>query len=351
MDISSVTLSPTRTMKARVTMQDVADLVGVSRQTVSAVINGKPGITEPTRYRVLTAIDQLGYRPDLTARSLRTKRTHTIALMLTDVSSPVAGRMAVAAESLAYEMGYNLVLYNTCDDVERERFYVNSILQRSVDGVLYISARDESSVAALLQEAGTAVVVIDRTPSDYSGPSVLLDNYEAGRLAGEHLVSLGHRHIAHIGGPCFVHISDERLRGLQLTLADCDPSAQLCLVRAADWRVESGYSAMKSLLESGSAFTAVSAAGDLLAIGAMRALRDAGRRIPEQVSVIGLDDIDIAPYLEPPLTTVSQFITGMAETGMRMLLDIVRGERPEQVHVVVPPKIVVRGSTQAVGNG
>jgi LacI family transcriptional regulator len=331
-------------------MQDVADLVGVSRQTVSAVINGKPGITEPTKERVLAAIAELGYRPDLTARSLRTRRTHTIALMLTDVSSPVAGRMAVAAESHAYQMHYNLVLYNTCDDVQRERFYMNSILQRSVDGVLYISARDESSVPALLQEAGIPVVVIDRTPLSYSGPCVVLDNFEAGRTAGEHLVSLGHRRIAHVGGPSFVHISDERLAGLQSALQPLGDLVELALVRSANWRIESGHSAMTSLLGRGSAFTAVFAAGDLLAIGAMRALREAGKCIPDQVSVIGLDDIDIAPYLEPPLTTVSQSIATMAETGMRMLLDIVHGESPPQTQIILPPQIAVRGSTQALSS-
>lgn len=335
-------------MSQRVTMQDVADLADVSVQTVSAVINGKPGISEATQERVRAAVAHLGYRPDLTARSLRTKRTQTIALMLTDVSSPVVARMAVTAESIAYRMQYNLVLYNTCDDVQRERFYVNSIVQRWLDGVLYISAQDQSTVPALLEEVGIPVVVIDRTPRDYSGPSVVLDNVEAGRIAGEHLLSLGHRRIAHVGGPRFVHISGERLQGLQNAVRSRSGTVELSVVQAQDWRMGSGYLATKRLLDRQSEFTALFAAGDLLAIGVMRALREHGLRVPDDVSVVGLDDIEMGRYLAPPLTTVRQSIAEMAETGMRILLDIINGDPPEQSRVVMSPQIIVRESTRAL---
>ena len=170
-------------------------------------------------------------------------------------------------------------------------------------------------------------------------------------MAGEHLVSLGHRRIAHVGGPPFVHISEERLQGLQSAVQARSGVVHLSLVQAADWRIESGYLATKHLLSRGSEFTALFAAGDLLAIGAMRALREAGMRVPEHVSVIGLDDIEIAPYLEPPLTTVSQSIKMMAETGMRILLDIVSGVPPQQTQVIVPPQIVIRESTRALDIG
>jgi DNA-binding LacI/PurR family transcriptional regulator len=269
--------------------------------------------------------------------------------MLTDVSSPVVAQMAVTAESIAYRKRYNLVLYNTRDDVQRERFYVNSVVQRWLDGVLYISAQDESTIPALLEEVGIPVVVIDRTPRDYSGPSVVLDNVEAGRIAGEHLLSLGHHRIAHVGGPSFVHMSEERLEGLQDAMQSLSGKAELSVVQAQDWRMESGYSAAKRLLNRDSEFTALFAAGDLLAIGAMRALREHGLRVPDDVSVVGLDDIEIGRYLAPPLTTVRQSIAEMAETGMRILLDIISGDPPEQSRVVMSPQIIVRESTRALG--
>jgi LacI family transcriptional regulator len=329
-------------------MQDVADLAKVSVQTVSCVTNRKPGITEETQARVMAAIDALGYRPDLTARGLRTGQTMTIALMLSDVSSPVASRMAIAAESRAFAENYNLVLYNTCDDIRREQFYIDSILQRSVDGVLYVAARDESTTPAVLREAGIPVVAIDRVPAGHSGPCVVLDNVNAGRLAATHLLELGHTKIAHIGGPVYVQISKERLTGFRAALELSNRQVELTVEPAADWRIESGYIAAQRLLARQDGFTALFAAGDLLAIGAMRALREAGLRVPEDVSLIGLDDIDLGAYLSPPLTTISQSIARIAEAGMGLVLSIIQGKEVDQGTVVIEPYLVERSSTAAI---
>ena len=287
---------------------------------------------------------------DLTARSLRTGRTHTVALIVTDVSSPVFGKMASAAEERVYAEHYNLVLYNTHDDLERERFYIDSILQRSVDGVMFVSVRDESTVLDRLQAAGIPVVVVDRVPHNYHGPAVVLDNPRAGRLGAEHLVSLGHSQFAHIGGPGQVHIARERLEGFRSVLS-LHELTHLEIEQADNWHVESGYTAMERLLQRGASFTAVFCAGDLLAIGATRALAEAGRRIPEDVSVMGIDDIDLAAYLSPPLTTVSQPIAQMATMGVELLLCLLSGGEPEQPRIVVEPRLVCRQSTAPPGQG
>jgi len=343
---------PSRPARRRrgATMQDVADLSKVSKQTVSAVINGKPGITEETRVRVLAAIEQINYRMDLTARSLRTGRTHTVALLVTDISSPVLGTMASAAEERLYAQNYNLVLYNTHDDLERERFYVDSILQRSVDGVLFVSAWDESTALDKLQAAGIPIVVVDRVPQNYGGPAVVLDNILAGKLAASHLLALGHRRLAHIGGPAEVHIARERLNGFRAVLAehgiDC-----LAIERADDWHVESGCAAMQRLLARDAGFTAVLCAGDMLAIGAMHTLRVAGCAIPADVSVMGIDDIELAAYLWPPLTTISQSIGQMAVLGVDMLLAQMAGTLPEPPRVQITPELVVRESTAPCRRG
>jgi len=326
------------------TMQDVADLIHVSKQTVSAVINNKPGITDETRARVLAAIQQVSYRMDLTARSLRTGRTHTVALIVADVSSPVFGKMASAAEERVYAEHYNLVLYNTHDDLARERFYIDSIVQRSVDGVIFVSARDESNALEKLEAAGIPVVVVDRVPQNYQGPAVVLDNPYAGQLAGEHLVCLGHTCCAHIGGPGQVHIARERLEGFRGVLA-AHGLTDVEVEQADDWHPESGYTAMARILARGAVMTAVFCAGDLLAMGAMRALQDAGRRIPEDVSVIGIDDIEYAAFLAPPLTTVSQSIAQMATQGVELLLDLLAGKELESSRIVIEPKLIVRRST------
>ena len=233
-----------------VTMQDVADLVNVSKQTVSAVINNKPGITEATRERVLAAIEQLGYRLDHTAQSLRTGRTRTIALFITDVSSPVASKMASVAEDCAYAAQYTLVLYNTRDDVKREASYIDSAIQRSVDGALFVATRDDTTALDSLQAAGLPVVVLDRVPNSYTGPAVHLDNKRAGAVAAEHLVSLGHTRIAHVAGPESVHISADRMGGFceRLRAQGLDVATP-CIERAEGWSIECGYEAMRRLLE------------------------------------------------------------------------------------------------------
>jgi DNA-binding LacI/PurR family transcriptional regulator len=326
------------------TMQDVAELVHVSRQTVSAVINNKPGITEETRARVRAAIAQVNYRMDLTARSLRTGLTNTVALIVTDISNPFAGKMASIAEERVYAEHYNLVLYNTHDDLDREQFYVDSILQRSVDGVMFVSARDESTALNKLEAAGIPVVVVDRVPHNYHGPAVVLDNLAAGNLGMQHLLGLGHTQIAHISGPGQVHIARERLAGARAAIASCG-QGDLAVQEADGWHLRSGYDSALRLLRADEKFTAVYCGGDLLAIGAQRALREAGLRIPEDVSLMGIDNIDLAAYLSPPLTTVIQSIDKMATLGVELLFDLLAGKGQAQHRIIVAPELIVREST------
>jgi LacI family transcriptional regulator len=337
--------SATRERPRSVTMQDVAEHLDVSKQTVSAVINNKPGIPEATRERVLAAIEELGYRPDYTARSLRTGRTRTIALFVTDISNPVFSKLASVAEDFAYVAHYTLALYNTRDDPLREQSYVDSAIQRSVDGALFVATRDDTVAVEILEAAGLPVVVMDRVPLTYAGPSVSLDNVLAGQLAARHLLSLGHTRLAHIAGPASMHISEERLLGFRSALEDERLPGPVLVERASGWQVECGYAAMQRLLHRAADFTAVLAAGDLLAIGAGRALREAGKQIPEDVSIIGIDDIDLAAFTHPPLTTISQGLAEMATRAARMLLDLLAGQEPEERRVKIVPQLVVRNST------
>ncbi len=334
------------TRRRAATMQDVADMLHVSKQTVSAVINNKPGITAETRTRVLDAIAQINYRMDLRARSLRTGRSYTMALVITDVASPMFSKMAIAAEERLYAEHYSLVLYNTHDDLERERFCIDSILQRSVDGVMFVSASDESTSLEMLEAAGIPSVVIDRVPKSYVGAAVVLDNHAAGRIAAAHLTDLGHKQLAYIGGPANVHIARERLDGFRAGAATAGVMlADQAIHHAENWHVNSGYGAMLALLKRKHDFSAVFCAGDLLAIGAMHALAEQGVNIPADISVMGLDDIDLAAYFTPPLTTISQSITSMATLGVELLLDELAGRPRASNRIVIEPTLVARAST------
>lgn len=331
-------------------MRDVAALAHVSVQTVSAVINGKPGITSETTSRVLEAIQQLGYRPDYTARSLRRGRTRTIALFVSDVYNSVLGRMASAAEDYARSAGYNLVLYNTHDDAQREMAYINTVAQRSVDGALFVAAMEPHRGREILEAAGIPSVTIDRIPEDYDGPYVALDNIQAGRMAAEHLLGLGHSHLAHIAAPFGLRLARERQQGFVEAIQATNPRADVEVETVSGWGCRPGYEAMQRLLTRGARPTAVFAATDHSAIGAMHAIHEAGMRIPDDISVVGLDNIEEAAYSNPPLTTIRQFLARMATLGMQMLLDILEGKELTQERIIIQPVLIVRGSTAPPGN-
>jgi DNA-binding LacI/PurR family transcriptional regulator len=329
-------------------MLDVANTVGVSKQTVSAVINGKPGITDATKKRVLVACEQLGYHLDLVARSLATGRTGNIALIVSDTSTPFIGKLAVAIEDLARQSGYSLMVFNTHDIVDREVNYFKAAIERGIDGGVFISATDECSGLEILQEAGIPYVATDRIPYPYDGPAVTLDNVKVGRLAAEHLLSLGHTQLAHISGPNWVRMSRERLEGFKQVLTENRILTEMRIELAETWDYSAGYKAMQCLMNGDNKPTAVFAAADMLAIGAMRAVQEAGCRVPEDISVVGVDDIDIAAFQNPSLTTIRQSIAELAELSFKLLLGILEGNVPDQTQIVMQPILVIRESTTAV---
>ncbi len=330
------------------TMRDVARLAGVSVQTVSCVINGKPGITEETRARVQAAIEQLGYRPYSVARSLRTRQTRTIALVVSDIANPSFATMASAAEDYAHRFGYSLSLYNTHDDIEREAQYIRMATERWVDGVLFVSVKDYMNSLEALQAAGIPSVAIDRIPEHYTGPSVTLDNIKAGRIAAEHLLDLGHTCIAHISGPLELRLARERMLGFRQAIEERGITPGPCVTGEGNWECEAGYYAMQRLLDHTPRPTAVFAANDRMAIGAMRAIYEAGLSVPDDISIVGLDDIEVAAFQNPPLTTVRQSFAQLATLGVQLLLDIIAGKQPAQPKIVIEPTLIVRRSTAAL---
>jgi DNA-binding LacI/PurR family transcriptional regulator len=327
-------------------MKDVARIAGVSIQTVSATINHKPGITDATRQKVNSAIEQLGYRPYTIARSLRTRQTHSIALVVSDIANPFYGLVASAIEDFAHNAGYSLLLHNTHDDADRETGYLQSITQRWVDGVIIVSTRSEVVGLDNLNLARIPTVSLNHIPAGYNGPSVTIDNYKAGRIAAEHLVSLGHRRISHISGPSRLYISRERELGFLDVLQENGRTSSVCGVGSGDWGCESGFRAMRHILDCGEEFpTAIFSANDRMAIGAMRAIAESGLRIPQDISIIGLDNIEISAYTLPPLTTIGQPMIRMALTAVDLLIKLMNGEPPPETNIVLEPTLIIREST------
>lgn len=337
-----MSISPRRHMP---TMKEVARIANVSVQTVSAVINEKPGITEETRLRVMEIVRELDYRPYWVAQSLRTRQTKTIALLISNISNPVFATIASAAEDFAYGAGYSLVVYNTHDDVEREARYLRMASERWVEGLIFVAAQDNIERLNALASSGIPAVAIDRLPERYTGPVVTLDNREAGRLAAQHLLDLGHREIAHISGPLRLRLARERLEGFRITIQEQGLKVGAVVGGDGNWECEDGYLAMKKLLAAATPPTAVFCANDRMAIGAIRAAIEAGLCVPEDLSVIGLDDLEVAQYQNPPLTTVRQSFAALATRAVQLLLEIMSGREPYEMQVVLSPTLVVRHST------
>lgn len=329
------------------TMKEVAAIAGVSIQTVSAIINCKPGISPETSARVNAAIQQLGYRPYSLARSLRTRQTHTIALIVTDINNPSFSTIASAVEDIAHSLGYNLVLFNTHDDPEREASYIRTVYDRWMDGVIFVATGDQFTSLDSLKQDGIPTVAIDRIPMGYSGPSVTLDNFKAGFMAAEYLVSLGHKRIAHISGPLKLLLARERLAGYQACLkkANLDPTDFSS--PEGDWNCNSGYEGMQQILSGSEIPTAIFAGNDRMAIGAIQAIIKKGLRVPEDISVIGLDDIEVAAFQSPALTTIRQSFPEMASQCVHLLMEILDGKECLYPQMVIEPELIVRQSTAA----
>lgn len=335
------------------TMKDVAKLAGVSIQTVSYVVNATGSISASTRTRVLDAISALNYRPDVIARSMRTRRTHLIGLLVLDITNPVHSRIAHAVESAAYARGYKVILYNISQDPDRERESLEASVEGLVDGLIIVNSVDRERTLEFLRHEGANGVLIDSLASS-DIPSVMVDNFAAAYAATAHLITLGHRRIAHIAGWEPHSIAQQRADGYRRALADhgldyvCVGKA---LAESWSWDFKAGYEGMQQVLAHQAYPTAVFAASDQMAIGAYRAIAEAGLRIPDDVSVVGFDNLEVAAYTVPPLTTIHQPFEKMATDAVKLLVKLIKRQRIDKPQEVLPFELIVRGSTKEVLHG
>jgi LacI family transcriptional regulator len=335
----------------RATIRDVAALAAVSHQTVSRVINGQTSVAEPTRQRVLDAIEQLGYVPSPMARGLISNRTHTVGMVTADVSDGFFARAVAGAEIEARRRNYYLIVGSveeTPDD-EEGTGYLRLMLERRVEGLILARPGVAFAGEHLQGAANAGIPLVSIGSTELPGfTSVDVDNRRGGFDATRHLLELGHRSIATIVGPRDWPSADARLAGYRDALRDAGVVANEQLVeRCADWGVESGHAATDRLLASGERFTAIFAHSDLIALGAIRRLREAGSGVPGDVSIVGYDDVPIAAYLDPPLTTVHQPMREVGEFAAGLILDHITGVEREPGPHLLPARLVVRQSTAA----
>lgn len=332
---------------ARPTIYDVARLAGVSTATVSRALNGTAQIAPSTRAAIDAAVEQLGYRPNSIARSLVTKSTQTIALLLPDISNPFYAGLVGGIQAYALSHDHTMLLCTTEGDPEREEQYLQLLRDKQVDGALVDGLVLPPDRIARFVRDGFPIVCLDRDIDSSAIPLVQVDNRLGGRLATEHLLALGHTRIAHVTGARTLHISDDRLDGYRDALRDAGIEAHPSLVEPGTFTEEGGYLAAKALLEREPRLTAIFAANDLSAVGVLNALAEAEHYVPEDVSVVGFDDLRLAAYTSPPLTTVRQPAEAIARLATELLIGLTRGEEVRPMKHVLAPTLVERGSTAA----
>ena len=329
------------------TIIQVAAQAGVSTATVSRVLSQPDRVSAGTRERVLEVVQALGYAPNVAARSLRTLRAAKILLTVPDISNPFFASVIRGAEEAARDAGYAVVLGDTRHDPEVEDQYAEMLSRREVDGLIFLGHRLPASLAPVLALKGATAPIVNGC--EYSPnigvPSVHIDNAAAGADAIDYLVALGHQVIGIITGPQISPISRDRLAGA-LRAADRHGLGGGVHVRVGDYSAGSAFAQMQALLAK--QVTSVFCFNDEMAIGAMRAISEAGLSCPAQVSVIGFDDLPLARFFQPPLTTIAQPKAMIGHRAVDLLVGILRGIDGPIRQVTLAHELVVRGSTAPV---
>jgi LacI family transcriptional regulator len=326
---------------------DVARLAGTSPAVVSYVLNGGPRSVAPdTKARVLAAVEQLGYRPNGIARSLRMNRTMTLGLVIPDTANPFFAELARAVEEAAFGRGYTLLVGNASEDETRQTAYVRTFLERQVDGLFLVPAHGPLTCQTELERFRTPWVILDRHAPGVSGvPEVRVDNRTGAFEATRHLLEHGHRQIACIAGPDDVMSANERVAGWRDALAAAGPEAQAAepRLRQGAFGRRAGYEAARDLIAAGDVH-AIFVASDEQALGVTRAIAEAGWRCPDDVAIASFDGIAAAAYSTPALTTMAQPFTDIAQAGMAALADLIAGNEVAPLSTVLPVTLQARGS-------
>ena len=303
-------------------LKDVAGAAAVSVATVSRYLNGSLILPADTADRIETAIRSLNYRPNPHARRLSLGRADAIGLVVPDIANPFFACLAASAEAAASRIGLGVVLCATLNDPARELDYVDRLSRNHVDGLIFVTNHcDDGSLAERINAVGRVVILDEDVPGSQA-PKVFLDNEAGGRLAARHLVEAGHRRVAFVGAGRGMLSTTERLAGFRQTLSEAGPDCRVVVEACDAYTADHGRAAAHNLLRSGSGATAVFASSDEIAIGLLEVLRGNGVRVPEDLSVIGFDDVGPLNLFGPPLTAVRQPVAEFGRRGVELLARI-----------------------------
>ena len=331
------------------TIKDIAKIARVSLGTVSHVLNNTANVRGPLRKRVLDAVQAVGYQPSQLARGLRRDKTNVIGMVIPDITNPFFPAVVRGAEDVAFSNGYRLVLCNTDNDHAKELVHLKELRTYLPAGLIVIPSNfsDLTAQVESYRHAGTGVVCVDRLPRNWAGDSVTANNQEGALNATRHLIDIGHRRLAIIVGPLHLTNARERLNGFKQAIREAKFHIPAEYLQETTFDKHGGYSKTHLLLRLIPRPTAIFAGNDMIALGALRAIREAGLRCPEDVSVMGFDNLDLAESTHPPLSSVSQSGYQLGTTAAHILIERLHGDRSPAKHIVLPTTLVLRSSVTA----
>ncbi len=329
-------------------IKDVALQAGVSVTTVSHVVNGTRFVSETARQRVEEAVRELGYVPSAVARSLKHNTTRTFGMVIPNNSNPYFAEIIRGVEDRCFAAGYNVILCNSNDDPQRQAAYLRVLAEKRIDGLVFVASGSDAVVRATLCDIRIPLVLLDREVAGMPNCDLVEVNHTVGgELATRHLLDLGHPRVACISGPPGLSPSSQRRAGWKQALEEAQVDRKETDLARGDFTARGGYLAMQVLLKRKPRPTAVFVCNDLMAFGALTAAREAGVAVPEQLSIVGFDDIDLAAFSAPPLTTVAQPKLQIGTLAAELLLERVDAGRSEGRRAILDPELKIRGSTAA----
>jgi len=327
-------------------IRDVAKRAGVAPITVSRCINNSGYVSPETRARVEAAVAELGFVPNRLASGLRSKRRNTLALVLTDITNPYFTTIARGVEDTASEAGYAVIFGNTDESPAKEKMYLQMLLEQRVDGILLVPALSERDSVAFIKKQGTPIVVLDRRVPNLRTDVVRCDSEEGAYQLTRLLLELGHRDIAILNGPAGVSTADDRLKGYRKALDEAGVAKQAVREFQGEFRQESGIEMTHRALAAAPRPTALFASNNFIAFGALKALQELGLRVPEDMAVVGFDDLPSALVTFPFLTVAAQPAYEMGKAATEILLKRLSGEASNRYReLVLPAEIVIRQSS------
>lgn len=328
----------------KATLADIAQKANVSKATVSMVLNNKEiNVSEATRQKIYDAVKELKYIPNTVARSLSTRKTETIGIVLPDIENPFFSEMARAIEDTAGKLNYNVIFCNSDNNQEKEEKYVKLLISKLVDGVIFVSGGKSVENLHMLENNNVPLVIVDRyieSSKEYNG--VFCANEEGIRLGVEYLYKSGKKNIAFVTGSQKLKVAKLRLKAYEEVTKELNIYNEE-LIFTGDFTIDGGIRATEEIVNSSKNIDAIFYSSDVMALGGVKLLTRKGYKIPEDIAIMGYDNISISKLIEPELTTVAQPIYDMGKEACKLLVGIINGERNNEL-IILKPELIVRGT-------